>query len=102
VSDLPSKILLLPNGTLPIVIGSLTDASRGTIVSARSDWLRDGDKAVPTGLPTDVYTLRAYTLGYYQEIVPEVWAQKGSSTGDSPLYLLSGAEIDVVWASRQN
>jgi hypothetical protein len=62
--------------------------------ASTSDYLRDN--IVPTGLPTDTYTLQAYTLGYVQTQIPSVWAQKGSSTGDIPLYLLTGAEIDVV------
>jgi len=59
-----------------------------------ADYLRGENR--PTGLPTDVYRLQAYTLGYVQTQIPEVWAQKGSSAGDIPLYLLTGAEIDVV------
>ncbi|MEM4250958.1 MAG: carboxypeptidase-like regulatory domain-containing protein, partial [Candidatus Bathyarchaeia archaeon] len=59
-----------------------------------ADYFRGENR--PTGLLTNIYTLRAYTLGYCQGHVPEVWAQKGSSTGDIPLYLLTGAEIDVI------
>jgi hypothetical protein len=50
----------------------------------------------PTGLTTGIYTLKAYTVGYYQMQDVEIWAQKGTSTGDSPIYLLVGAEIRVV------
>ncbi|MEM3527083.1 MAG: carboxypeptidase-like regulatory domain-containing protein, partial [Candidatus Bathyarchaeia archaeon] len=57
-------------------------------------FLRRGAK--PSGLPTDVYRLKAYTPGYVQLQVPEVWAQKGSSLGDIPIYLLVGPEIRVV------
>lgn len=57
-------------------------------------YLRRGLK--PSGLTTDVYRLRAYTPGYVQLQVPEVWAQKGTSTGDIPIYLLVGPEIRVV------
>jgi hypothetical protein len=59
-----------------------------------ADYFRGENR--PTGLPTDVYTLRAYTVGYIQQQIPEVWTQKGSSAGGIPLYLLTGAEIDVV------
>lgn len=72
-----------------VTFSSLVGHKRGV-----ADYLRDAE--VPTGLPTDVYTLQAYTVGYYQVQVPEVWAQKGSSTGDIPVYLLTGAEINVV------
>lgn len=50
----------------------------------------------PTGLSTGTYTLKAYTVGYYQMQDVEVWAQKGTSTGDVPLYLFVGAEIRVI------
>jgi len=50
----------------------------------------------PSGLPTDVYSIRAYTVGYIQKMVPEVWVQKASSTGDIPLYLYAGAAIYVT------
>jgi hypothetical protein len=59
-----------------------------------SDWLRG--KQAPLGLPTGLYILKAYTVGYFQTQDVEVWAQKGTSTGDIPVYLLVGAEIDVV------
>jgi hypothetical protein len=59
-----------------------------------SDYLRD--KNAPTGLATGKYKLLAYTVGYYQTQDVEVWAQKGTSTGDIPIYLLVGAEIRVV------
>jgi hypothetical protein len=59
-----------------------------------SDYLRD--KNPPKGLPTGVYTLLAYTVGYYQPQMVELWAQKGTSTGDIPIYLLVGPEIRVV------
>jgi hypothetical protein len=48
------------------------------------------------GLPTDTYTVAARTPGYVQLQFPEVWAQKGVSTGDIPIYLLSAPEIRVV------
>jgi len=47
------------------------------------------------GLPTDVYSIKAYTVGYVQKAVPEVWVQKASSTGDIPLYLYAGARITI-------
>jgi len=50
----------------------------------------------PSGLPTDVYSIKAYTVGYVQRMVPEVWAQKASSTGDIPLYLYAGASIFIT------
>jgi len=50
----------------------------------------------PSGLPTDVYTIKAYTVGYIQKAVPEVWVQKASSTGDIPLYLYAGARIYIT------
>jgi hypothetical protein len=59
-----------------------------------SDYFRGETR--PTGLLTDTYTLRAYTVGYIQPQIPIVWAQKGSSQGDIPVCLLTGAEIDVV------
>jgi hypothetical protein len=59
-----------------------------------SDYFRGENR--PTGLLTDAYTLRAYTVGYVQSQIPRVWVQKGTSGGDIPLYLLTGAEIDVV------
>jgi hypothetical protein len=48
------------------------------------------------GLPTDTYTLAARTPGYVQLQFPEVWAQKGTSAGDVPIYLLVAPEIRVV------
>jgi len=50
----------------------------------------------PSGLPTDVYTIKAYTVGYVQRVDPEVWVQKASSTGDIPLYLYAGARIYIT------
>lgn len=50
----------------------------------------------PFGLPTDVYSIKAFTVGYIQRTVPEVWAQKASSTGDIPLYLFAGASIFIT------
>jgi len=55
------------------------------------DYIRYGFK--PSGLPTDIYSINAYTVGYVQKMVPEVWSQKASSTGDIPLYLYAGAKI---------
>ena len=49
------------------------------------------DEAV--GFGTDVYKIKAYTVGYVQKAIPEVWVQKASSTGDIPLYLYAGARI---------
>ena len=48
------------------------------------------------GFGTDVYKIYAYTVGYVQKAVPEVWVQKASSTGDIPLYLYAGAKIMVT------
>jgi hypothetical protein len=48
------------------------------------------------GLPTDTYTVGVRTPGYVQLQYPEVWAQKGVSTGDVPVYILVGPEIRVV------
>jgi len=45
------------------------------------------------GFGTDVYTIKAHTVGYVQKAIPEVWVQKASSTGDIPLYLYAGAKI---------
>jgi len=45
------------------------------------------------GFGTDVYKIKAYTVGYVQKAIPEVWVQKASSTGDIPLYLYAGARI---------
>jgi len=50
----------------------------------------------PSGLPTDVYSIKGFTVGYIQKTVPEVWVQKASSTGDIPLYLFAGAAIKVI------
>ncbi len=58
------------------------------------DYLRNQYR--PTGLFTGTYSLQAYTVGYIQEQIPYVSAVVGSSTGDIPLYLLTGSEIDVV------
>ena len=52
--------------------------------------------AVGSGLPTDVYSIKAFTVGYIQRAVPEVWVQKASSTGDIPLYLYAGAAIYIT------
>lgn len=49
-----------------------------------------------TGLPTDAYTVKVYTVGYIQSEFPSVWVQAGSSTGDCPVYLFAGAEIVVT------
>jgi len=49
-----------------------------------------------SGLPTDIYTIKAYTVGYIQRAIPEVWVQKASSTGDIPLYLYAGAAIFIT------
>jgi len=59
-----------------------------------ADYKYDG--SVPTGLPTDVYSIEAYTVGYIQKAVPEVWAQKATSTGDIPLYLFAGAAFHIT------
>jgi len=49
------------------------------------------------GFGTDVYYIRAYTVGYVQkEPWPHVWVQKASSTGDIPLYLYAGAIIKLT------
>jgi len=58
-------------------------------------WTLDGPLK-PSGLPTDVYSIKGYTVGYIQKAVPEVWAQKASSTGDIPLYLYAGARIFIT------
>jgi len=58
------------------------------------DYITDG--LYPSGLPTDVYSIKAFTVGYIQRMVPEVWAQKASSTGDIPLYLFAGASIFIT------
>jgi len=50
----------------------------------------------PQGLPSGVYSITAYTPGYVQLQVPKVYAIKGSSTADVPIYLLVGPEIRVV------
>jgi hypothetical protein len=50
----------------------------------------------PHGLPTDIYTITIRTPGYVQLAFPEIWAQKGTSTGDNPVYMLLGPEIRVV------
>jgi hypothetical protein len=50
----------------------------------------------PHGLPTDIYTITVRTPGYVQLQFPEVWAQKGSSVGDIPVYLFIGPEIRVI------
>jgi hypothetical protein len=50
----------------------------------------------PHGLPTDIYTVTVRTPGYVQLQFPEVWVQKGSGVGDTPVYLLVGPEIRVV------
>jgi hypothetical protein len=50
----------------------------------------------PHGLPTDIYTITIRTPGYVQLQFPEIWAQKGTSTGDNPVYLLKSPEIRVV------
>jgi len=51
------------------------------------------DHTPALGFGTDVYKIYAYTVGYVQKAVPEVWVQKASSTGDIPLYLYAGAKI---------
>ncbi|MCX6660667.1 MAG: carboxypeptidase-like regulatory domain-containing protein [Candidatus Bathyarchaeota archaeon] len=58
------------------------------------DYYRAGVKGY--GLPTDTYSIAVKTPGYVQLQIPTVWAQKGVSTGDIPVYLLVGAEIRVV------
>jgi hypothetical protein len=58
------------------------------------DYLRGQNR--PTGLFTGTYDLRVYTVGYIQQQIASIWAQKGYSVGDAPVYLLTGAEIDVV------
>jgi len=50
----------------------------------------------PSCLPTGQYRVVARTPGYVQLAFPEVWAQKGSSVADIPVYLLKGPEIRVV------
>lgn len=50
----------------------------------------------PGCIPTDTYTLKAYTVGYVMKEIPEVAVIKGSSTGDIPLYLYGGGKIIVV------
>ena len=59
-----------------------------------TDFLRSDLR--PRGIPTGIYILKAYTVGYYQMQDVEIWAQKGTSTGDTPIYLLVGAEIRVA------
>jgi len=60
------------------------------------DYLYYGGGVKPHGLPTDIYTITIRTPGYVQLMFPEIWAQKGTSTGDNPVYLLKGPEIRVV------
>jgi len=62
---------------------------------AGQDWVRVaywGDSEA-VGFGTDVYKIKAYTVGYVQKAIPEVWVQKASSTGDIPVYLYAGARI---------
>jgi hypothetical protein len=60
------------------------------------DYLYYNGGVKPHGLPTDIYTITIRTPGYVQLQFPEIWAQKGTSTGDNPVYLLKGPEIRVV------
>jgi hypothetical protein len=51
----------------------------------------------PGGIPTGQYYITAFTVGYVQlEPYPEVWVQKGTSTGDIPVYIFHGGKIIVV------
>ncbi len=61
-----------------------------------TDYFRTGGAIKGAGLPTDTYTLMAMTPGYVQVQFPAVYAQVGSSVGDSPIYLLAGPTINVV------
>jgi len=67
-----------------------TNGGTGLLV----DYFRAG--MTGTGIPTGIYSITARTPGYVQLQWPEVWAQKGTSTGDIPVYLLVGPEIRVV------
>jgi len=55
------------------------------------DYVSDSYRS--TGLPTDAYTVKIYTVGYIQREFPYVWVQAGSSTGDYAVYLYAGAGI---------
>jgi hypothetical protein len=48
------------------------------------------------GVPSGVYKIYVYTVGYVQLQVPEVFVMKGSSTVNIPIYLLVGPEIRVT------
>jgi len=50
----------------------------------------------PKGAPSGVYLVYVYTPGYIQLQIPEVFAMKGSSVGDIPVYLVGGPEIRVA------
>jgi len=58
------------------------------------DYARAGVKGV--GLTTDTYGIEIRTAGYVQLDSPQVFAQKGTSTGDIPVYIFQGPEIRVV------
>ena len=60
------------------------------------DYFRSCGGFAGSGLPTDTYKIVVSTPGYVQLQYPEVYAQKGSSTGDIPVYLLVSPEIRVV------
>jgi hypothetical protein len=60
------------------------------------DYFRSCGGFAGCGLPTDTYRIVVSTPGYVQLVAPEVWAQKGVSTGDIPVYLFVSPEIRVV------
>ena len=60
------------------------------------DYFRTSGGIKGYGLPTDTYTVAAMTPGYVQLSFPTVFAQKGSSAADIPIYLIIGPEIRVV------
>ena len=61
-----------------------------------TDYLRTSGGIKGYGLGTDTYTVAVMTPGYVQLQFPQVFAQKGRSTGDIPVYLFVGPEIRVV------
>ncbi|MBS7622325.1 carboxypeptidase regulatory-like domain-containing protein [Candidatus Bathyarchaeota archaeon] len=60
------------------------------------DYFRSCGGFAGSGLPTGIYRIVVSTPGYVQLVAPEVWAQKGTSTGDIPVYLYASPEIRVV------
>jgi hypothetical protein len=60
------------------------------------DYFRTKGGVVGYGIPTDTYLISVKTPGYVQLQFPEVWAQKGTSTGDIPIYMIVAPEIRVV------